>query len=134
MSAGTTALGMQEESTLVVDPSEWVATAKRLKAQGFDQFCDLTCVDWVPQAPRFEVVCQLHGTRTHKWQRLKTRCGEDGPATLSTVWPSANWYEREAFDLFGVRFAGHPNLTRILLPEHWEGFPLRKDYPTEGYR
>ncbi|MGH9484305.1 MAG: NADH-quinone oxidoreductase subunit C, partial [Terriglobales bacterium] len=69
------------------------------------------------------------------WQRIKTRCAEDNPPpTLATVWPSANWFEREVFDLFGVRFLGHPDLTRMMMPDDFEGHPLRKDYPVEGYR
>ncbi len=126
---------MQEASTLTVAPAEWLATATRLKADGFDLLCDLTCVDWHPEPDRFEIVCQLYSTQTQGWQRFKTRCSEAAPPpTLSILWPSANWFEREVFDLFGVRFAGHPNLTRMMMPDDWVGHPLRKDYPTEGYR
>lgn len=126
---------MQEQPTRVVSPEEWLATAQSLRAEGYDQLADLTCVDWFPQEPRFEVVAQLHDTKTFRWLRLKTRCNEAAPpSTLVSVWPSANWFEREVFDLFGVRFAGHPNLTRMLMPDDWQGHPLRKDYPVEGYR
>ena len=123
------------ELTASAAPEHWRALAGWLREQGYDQLCDLTCVDWFPSEPRFEIVCQLHATRTHQWLRIKTRCRETAPpGTLSAVWPSANWFEREVFDLFGVRFAGHPNLTRMMMPEEWEGHPLRKDFPVEGYR
>jgi NADH-quinone oxidoreductase subunit C len=126
---------MKEEVTLTAAPADWLALAQRLRAEGYDQLCDLTCVDWYPEPERFEIVCQLHDTKTLRWQRIKTRCHEDAPPpTLSTIWPSANWFEREVFDLFGVRFVGHPNLTRMMMPDNWEGHPLRKDYPVEGYR
>jgi|SRR6185437_719579 len=126
---------MNEAPVLTTTPAEWLAAAERLRAQGFNQLCDLTCVDWFPQPQRFEIIAQLHNTQTSVWQRLKTRCDEAAPPpTLASVWPSANWFEREVFDLFGVRFVGHPNLTRMLLPDDWQGHPLRRDYPTEGYR
>jgi NADH-quinone oxidoreductase subunit C len=126
---------MNEAATIAVQPSEWLATATRLRAEGFDQLADLTCVDWHPEPDRFEIVCQLYNTQTCVWQRLKTRCAEAAPPpSLIPLWPSANWFEREVFDLFGVRFAGHPNLTRMMMPDDWVGHPLRKDYPTEGYR
>ena len=125
----------RNEVTAAAVRQNWRALADALRSAGFDQLCDLTCVDWFPAEDRFQIVAQLHNTTTHAWLRIQTRCSADAPAeTLSTVWPSANWFEREVFDLFGVRFAGHPNLTRMLLPDAWEGHPLRKDYPVEGYR
>ncbi|MGH9481663.1 MAG: NADH-quinone oxidoreductase subunit C [Terriglobales bacterium] len=126
---------MREAAILTTTPGEWRGLAEKLRGEGFDQLCDLTCVDWHPEPDRFEIVCQLHNTRTLTWQRIKTRCSEDAPPpTLSTLWPAANWFEREVYDLFGVRFLGHPNLTRMLMPDDWQGHPLRKDYPVEGYR
>jgi len=102
----------------------------------FNYLCDITCVDWNPSEPRFEVVYHLLSIPHKERVRLKVRLGGDSPAveSVTSVWPSANFYEREVFDLFGVRFAGHPNLKRILMPDDWEGHPLRKDYPVEGYR
>lgn len=102
----------------------------------FNYLCDITCVDWYPSEPRFEVVYHLLSLRQKERVRLKVRLEGDGPAVDSacSVWPAANYYEREVFDLFGIRFTGHSNLERILMPDDWEGHPLRKDYPVEGYR
>ena len=102
----------------------------------YNALADLTCVDWYPPEPRFEVVYQLFSTANKKYLRLKVRLsGEDANIdSLTPIWPGANFFEREVFDLFGVRFDEHPNLARIMMPEDWEGHPLRKDYPVEGYR
>jgi NADH-quinone oxidoreductase subunit C len=97
---------------------------------------DATCVDRFPHESRFELNYHLVSIPRRDKIRLKVRLsGSDAVVdTLVPVWPGANWLEREIFDLFGIRFAGHPDLRRILLPEDWEGYPLRKDYPVEGYR
>ncbi|MGA2690524.1 MAG: NADH-quinone oxidoreductase subunit C [Candidatus Korobacteraceae bacterium] len=102
----------------------------------YNALADITCVDWYPREPRFEVVCQLFSIPNKKYLRLKVKLlGEDANIdSLTPIWPGANFFEREVFDLFGVRFDGHPDLTRIMMPENWEGHPLRKDYPVEGYR
>jgi NADH-quinone oxidoreductase subunit C len=102
----------------------------------FNYLSDLTCVDWYPSEPRFEVVYHLLSIPKKERVRIKVRLDMSSPAieSVTSVWPSANFYEREVFDLFGVRFTGHPNLKRILMPDDWEGHPLRKDYPVEGYR
>ncbi|HEY6768666.1 MAG TPA: NADH-quinone oxidoreductase subunit C [Candidatus Sulfotelmatobacter sp.] len=102
----------------------------------FNYLADLTCVDWYPSQPRFEVVYHLLSIATKERVRLKVRLDVSSPVieSVTSVWPSANFYEREVFDLFGVRFTGHPNLKRIMMPDDWEGHPLRKDYPVEGYR
>ena len=102
----------------------------------YNALADVTCVDWFPREPRFEVVYQLFSTTKKKYLRLKARLpGNDANIdSLTPIWPGANFFEREVFDLFGVRFDEHPNLTRIMMPEDWEGHPLRKDYPVEGYR
>jgi len=91
--------------------------------------------------PRFEVVYHLHsmprpGITQDERLRLKCKVGGDRPEVESvwSVWPCADWYEREIFDLFGIGFRNHPNLSRILMPEDWQGHPLRKDYPVHGYK
>ena len=102
----------------------------------FNYLSDLTALDWYPAEPRFEVVYHLFSTSKKERVRLKVRLDGSSPAieSVTSVWPAANHYEREVFDLFGIRFTGHPNLKRIMLPDDWEGHPLRKDYPVEGYR
>ncbi len=102
----------------------------------FNYLADITCVDWFPSEPRFEVVYHLLSHSKKERVRLKVRLDGSSPAldSVTPVWPAANYFEREVFDLFGVRFAGHPYLRRLLMPEDLEGHPLRKDYPVEGYR
>ncbi len=102
----------------------------------FNFLSDVTCVDWYPAEPRFEVVYHLLSIPQKDRVRLKVKLSADDPSieSVTAVWPAANFFEREVFDLFGVRFQGHPYLRRILMPEDWEGHPLRKDYPVEGYR
>jgi len=102
----------------------------------FKYLSDVTAVDLYPNEPRFEVVYHLLALDTFRRLRLKVRLPSDDPRVDSVVpvWPGANAFERETFDLLGIRFEGHPNLSRIFLPEDWEGHPLRKDYPTTGYR
>jgi NADH-quinone oxidoreductase subunit C len=102
----------------------------------FNFLTDITCVDWYPSQPRFEVVYSLLSMPRKDRIRIKVALsGEDANVeSLTSVWPGANMFEREVFDLFGIRFGGHPNLLRIMMPEDWEGHPLRKDYPVEGYR
>jgi len=99
----------------------------------FDCCSDVTAVDWPARAERFDLVYCLYSTRLKQRVRLKARA-KDGEAvpTVSGVWPAANWLEREVWDMFGVPFAGHPDLRRILMPDEWQGHPLRKDYPIEG--
>jgi NADH-quinone oxidoreductase subunit C len=102
----------------------------------FNFLSDVTCVDWYPNEPRFDVVYHLLSIPRRERLRLKVRLAGDDPSleSITSVWPAANFFERELYDLFGVRFSGHPNLRRIMMPEDWEGHPLRKDYPVEGYR
>lgn len=97
---------------------------------------DITCVDFLPNEPRFHVAYHLLSHARKERVRIKVALrGDDAVVdSLMPLWPSSNFFEREIFDLFGVRFSGHPNLRRILLPEDWEGHPLRKDYPVEGFR
>jgi NADH-quinone oxidoreductase subunit C len=102
----------------------------------FNYLSDVTCVDWYPQEPRFEVVYHLLSISQKERVRLKVKLEGGSPAleSITSIWPGANYFEREVYDLFGVRFNGHPYLRRLLMPEDWEGHPLRKDYPVEGYR
>ena len=102
----------------------------------FNYLADLTAVDWYPSEPRFEVVYHLLSIPKKERVRLKAKLDGSSPVieSLTSVWPAANFYEREVFDLFGIRFTGHPHLERIMMPDNWEGHPLRKDYPVEGYR
>jgi NADH-quinone oxidoreductase subunit C len=102
----------------------------------FNFLSDVTCVDWYPAEPRFEVVYHLLSIPKKERVRLKVRLDSGDPAveSLTSLWPGANYFEREVFDLFGIRFNGHPYMRRLLMPEDWKGHPLRKDYPVEGYR
>lgn len=108
-----------------------------LKAEGLTDFLsDITCADYYPQTPRFEMAYHLLSMKNKERVRLKVRLDGDDPVieSIVPVWAAANFFEREIFDLFGVRLLGHPYLRRIMMPEDWEGHPLRKDYPVEGYR
>jgi NADH-quinone oxidoreductase subunit C len=129
------------ELTLTVAPTEIRPAAQALQAAGYNFFEDMTAVDWFPATPRFQLSYHL---LSHSYkERIRLRAllnaapqeGEN-PAveSITSLWPAANYYEREVFDLFGIEFTGHPNLIRILMPEDWKGHPLRKDYPVEGYR
>lgn len=102
----------------------------------FRYLSDVTALDHYPLEPRFETVYQLNSIEHNQRLRLKVRLPGDDPRvdSLVPVWPGATAFEREVFDLFGIYFEGHPYMVRILLPDDWEGHPLRKDYPTEGYR
>jgi NADH-quinone oxidoreductase subunit C len=129
----------RDEMTIVVERGslrEACALLKDDPACPFNFLSDITCVDWYPDEPRFHVIYHLLSIPKKERVRLKVRLNSASPAveSLTSIWPGANFFEREVFDLFGVRFTGHPNLRRILMPEDWEGYPLRKDYPVEGYR
>jgi NADH-quinone oxidoreductase subunit C len=99
----------------------------------FDMLTDLTCVDYLGQEPRFEMVYHLYSVAKNHRLRVKARVPEPSCEidSLVSLWPSANWMEREVWDLYGVRFTGHPDLRRILLYEEFQGHPLRKDYAKE---
>jgi NADH-quinone oxidoreductase subunit C len=126
--------------TTVVVPREHLRRAAEFlvndRALQFTFLSDITAVDKFPLEPRFELNYHLLSLEYRKRIRLKVRIPGDDPQVQSVtpIWPAANWHEREAFDLMGIRFEGHPDLTRILMPDDWEGYPLRKDYPVEGYR
>lgn len=125
------------DETVVIDPERWLAVAQFLRDDArtsMEMLTDLTCVDFPDRDPRFEVVVHLTSLSKGHRLRIKTRVGdEDGEnadvPSLSGLWGSANWAEREAFDMFGVRFTGHPDLRRILMYPEFVGHPLRKDYP-----
>jgi NADH-quinone oxidoreductase subunit C len=126
--------------TTVVVPREHLRRAAEFlvndRALQFTFLSDITAVDKFPLEPRFELNYHLLSLEYRKRIRLKVRIPGEDPQVQSVtpIWPAANWHEREAFDLMGIRFEGHPDLTRILMPDDWEGYPLRKDYPVEGYR
>jgi NADH-quinone oxidoreductase subunit C len=127
------------ETTIVVPPELLRATAERClldHALQYNLLTDATCVDRYPSEPRFEL--QYHLVSIPRRHRLRLRTSVPGKHavvdSLVTVWPGANWLEREIFDLFGVTFTGHPDLRRIMMPDNWDGHPLRRDYPTEGPR
>lgn len=127
------------EVTCYVDPRYIVDVCRFLRDDPrfeFKLLSDLTGVDLgIDQEPRFEVVYHLYSlTRNHRL-RLKVPLPADDPtvATVTTVWHTANWHERETFDMFGIVFDGHPDLRRILMPEEFQWHPLRKDYPVRGY-
>ena len=129
----------RDEMTIYVDRGllrEACAILKDDSECEFNFLSDITCVDWYPAEPRFEVVYHLLSISKQERLRLKVRLDSSSPVveSVTAVWPGANYFEREIFDLFGVRFSGHPYLRRLLMPEDWEGHPLRKDYPVEGYR
>jgi NADH-quinone oxidoreductase subunit C len=95
----------------------------------FDFLTDLTAVDWPRREKRFDLVLNLYSFAKNERLRLKAHVGADEPvASVVDVWPTANWMEREVYDMFGIVFEGHPDLRRLLLPEEWQGYPLRKDY------
>jgi NADH-quinone oxidoreductase subunit C len=127
------------ETTLVVPRNVLREVAERCRADKelqFNLLSDATCVDRYPLEPRFEVNYHLVSIPRSARLRLQVRLSSSDPVvdSLVSVWPGANWLEREIFDLMGIRFNGHPDLRRILMPDDWEGYPLRKDYPVEGYR
>ncbi len=122
---------------LYIAPARIAAVCGFLKEQfDFVRLSAVTAVDRYPNEPRFEIVYQLHSLARNQRLRLKCRLPGEAPEidSVTSVWRAADWYEREVYDLFGVAFRGHPNLKRILMPEDWQGHPLRKDYPVHGYK
>jgi NADH-quinone oxidoreductase subunit C len=125
------------ELTVEIAPERLVETCRYLKNEGkFERLSTVTAVDRYPSEPRFEVVYHLHSIARNQRLRLKCRLPGENPVidSATVVWRSANWYEREVFDMFGIHFLNHPDPRRILMPEDWEGHPLRKDYPIAGPR
>ena len=127
------------ELTIVLPREHLQRAAEYLQAETgsqFDLLSDISAVDRFPMEPRFEVNYHLVSIPLRQTLRLRVWISGQDPvlATVIPVWPTANWHEREIYDLFGIRFEGHPDLHRILMPDDWEGHPLRKDYPVEGFR
>jgi NADH-quinone oxidoreductase subunit C len=122
--------------TIIIAADQLIAIARHLRYASdaaFDLCTDLTATDWPLRPERFDVIYCLFSTRLKHRVRLKVRLPENQPIASSTaVWPSSNWLEREVFDMFGIQFTGHPDPRRILMPEDWQGYPQRKDYPLEG--
>ena len=138
--AGVEAAKFEHDEMTVWVPAGMIVQACSVLREGKDFPCnfleDVTCVDWYPSEPRFEVVYHLLSMAKKERVRLKVKLGSDKLTvpSITSVWPSANFPEREVFDLFGIHFEDHPYLRRLMMPEDWEGNPLRKDYPVEGYR
>jgi NADH-quinone oxidoreductase subunit C len=124
------------ELTLKIARQHIRAAAVLVQKSGYNFLEDVTCVDYYPVEPRFQVIYHIlsHGLKFRVRLAVPVDSIDLDIDSIVPVWPSADFYEREVFDLFGIRFAGHPNLRRIMMPDEWEGYPLRKDYPVEGYR
>lgn len=133
---GAQATEFRGQTTLTLPREQIVAAVRTLRGEfGFDLLSDETVVDYWPQmAPRFHVVYQLRSVNHNLHLTLRVAVPGETPTvpTLTSVFPNANWHEREIWDMFGIRFEGHPDLRRILMPYDWEGHPLGKDYPL-GY-
>jgi NADH-quinone oxidoreductase subunit C len=126
----------RSEFTLTIAKDQIRAAASVVQQAGYNFLEDVTCVDWYPSEPRFHVVYHILSHNLKERIRLVAPVAsiDSSIDSITPIWPSANFYEREVWDLFGVRFHGHPNLRRIMMPDEWPGHPLRKDYPVEGYR
>ncbi len=123
------------ETTVVVKKDQIVSVCAFLKKElGFNFLTDICAIDYLGQAPRFMVVYQLYNIGTHQRLRIKAAVEGDDACidTVSCVWATANWLERECYDLMGIVFNNHPDPRRILMPADWVGHPLRKDYPVQG--
>jgi NADH-quinone oxidoreductase subunit C len=123
--------------TVIVPAAQLIAVAQHLRTAPdalFDFCSDVTATDWPPRPEgRFDVIYCLYSTRQRHRVRIKVKVGDLQPVpSVTGIWPSANWLEREVYDMFGVNFTGHPDRRRILMPDDWQGFPQRKDYPLEG--
>lgn len=133
------AVEFRDEQTLVLQPASLLSVCAYLqKNLRYNFLSTVTAVDWPERVPRFDVVYQLLSLSNQCVLRLKVRVGargEEHPSvpSVTSLWPGANWYEREIYDLFGLEFAGHPDLRRIMMPPDWTTHPLRKDYPLTGF-
>jgi len=120
----------RKQAILVVAADRLLEIARYTRdEEGFDLLVDLTAVDWPKREKRFDSVLFLYSFPKNERLRIKALLGENEPvASVESIWPTANWLEREVYDMFGIVFEGHSNLKRLLLPEEWQGHPLRKDY------
>ena len=125
-----------KELTLTIAREEIVNVCRAVQAAGYNFLADVTCVDGYPAQPRFQVTYHIlsHALKERLRLCVPVDASDASLRSITSIWPAANFYEREVFDLFGVRFDGHPNLRRIMLPEDFGAHPLRKDFPVEGYR
>jgi NADH-quinone oxidoreductase subunit C len=124
------------QTTIVASREHLLAVARTLRDHAdlrFTFLAEITAVDRQPAEPRFEVVYLLVSIEHKQRMRLKIHVPGEDPriTTLTSLWPAANWLEREVWDMFGIQFDGHPDPRRLLMPEDWDGFPLRKDYPVQ---
>jgi len=131
--AGTS---IDSQPTIYIDRDNAISVLRTLRDQPelrFGFLAELTAVDYWPREPRFELIYLL--VSIERKARLRVKVKIDGPGarahTATAIWPAANWLEREVWDLFGIQFDGHPDPRRLLMPEDWEGYPLRKDYPVQ---
>ena len=129
-------LSVDRQPTVYIERDAVLHVLRELRFRpelNFDFLAELTAIDYWPREPRFEVVYIVVSTEHHHRLRVKVRLhGEDAHvADVCGIWPAANWLEREVWDLFGIEFVDHPDPRRLLMPEDWEGFPLRKDYPVQ---
>jgi NADH-quinone oxidoreductase subunit C len=124
------ALEDRKQPYLVIDAAQFAEIARYSRdEEKFDLLEDFTAVDWPRREKRFDLIAILYSFEHNSRLRLKIPIAAEGrPCSLVEIWPTANWLEREIYDMFGIEFAGHPGLKRILLPDGWQGFPLRKDY------
>jgi NADH-quinone oxidoreductase subunit C len=120
----------RKQAILVVGVDRLLEVAQYTRdEEQFDLLVDLTAVDWPKREKRFDVVLIHYSFEKNERLRIKAQVGDGEPCpSVTRIWPTADWLEREVYDMFGIVFSGHPNLKRLLLPEEWEGFPLRKDY------
>ena len=129
----------RNEQTIILQPEALTSVCAYLRQNlQYNFLSAVTAVDWPERTPRFDVVYQLLSLPHQCELRLKVRVGQKGEEhpsvpSVCAIWPGANWYEREVYDLFGITFSGHPDLRRILMPPDWTTYPLRKDYPLTGF-
>ncbi len=126
------------DDTIVVKKERLLEICTFLKEDAeldFDYLLDVCAVDYLPREPRFEMVYHLSSISRHHRLRVKTPVADGEKVdSVTGLWATADWTERETFDMFGIEFEGHPDLKRIYMDDDWKGYPLRKDYPERGYK